>query len=60
MILTYLYFILLIWSLICLVVALVKRNWEGVQVFALIVPLVFIGFMSCLSGTRFYFGIIEL
>jgi len=60
MIYLYLYFVLLIWSLLCLIVALVRRKWEAVQVFIIIVPLMFIGFMSYLSGTQFYFEIWEL
>ena len=47
------YFIFLLWSIVCLIVALVKRDQTAVQTFVIIIPLMFIGFSCNLNSSQF-------
>lgn len=47
------YLIFLLWAVVCLIFALIKREQDAVAVFMVIVPLMFIGLSCNLNSSQF-------
>jgi hypothetical protein len=50
------YFILVVWSLVSLIVALVKRDENGICVFVILLPMMMITMNNILKSSVFVFG----
>ena len=49
------YFILCVWTFVSLVVAIIKRHEEGMEIFAITLPMAFIGFWTSFNSVHFFF-----
>jgi len=47
------YFIFVLWSIVCLIVALFKSDQDAASVFVIILPMVFIGFSCDINSSQF-------
>ena len=49
------YFVLFVWSFVCLIVALFHHDQDAVYIFVVLFPLMFMTLMDNLYSTKFYF-----